>query len=339
MTERAYTVAIVGATGLVGAEIVAVLEQRQFPLQALHLYASLHTAGDTVRCGDLTTRIEILDQARFTGADIVFLAAAEAVSAEWAQRAAAAGAVVIDLTQLYADDPAVPLVVPEINAAAVAGFGGRRVMAAPDPAVIALAVALAPVRTAAGLRTLFATTFEPASTSGRAGVEELQRETVELLNGRSPGHEIFPQRLAFNAVPHIGEMLAGGSSSEESRAVAALRRVLATPDLPASVTRVRVPVFFGVAVAATVEVDRPLDPAAAQRVLRAAPGVLLDTDALAGGYLTPADTVGQDAVCVGRVRTSSAPPRLDLWLTIDNLRKGSAVNAVQIAEVLVREHL
>ena len=339
MTERAYTVAVVGATGLVGAEIVSVLEQRQFPLRALYLYASIHTAGDTVRCGDLTTRIELLDQARFAGADIVFLAAAEAVSAEWSERATADGAVVIDLTQLHADDPTVPLVVPEVNAAAVAAYKRRRVLATPDPAVIALAVALAPVHAAAGLRGLVATTFEPASTSGRAGVEELQRETVELLNGRSPGHEVFPHRLAFNAVPQVGEMLAGGASSEESRAVSAVRRLLAAPDLSVSVTRVRVPVFFGVSVTASVETARALPPDDARQLLRSAPGVLLDAEANAGGYLTPADTVGQDAVCVGRVRTTEQPPRLDLWLTIDNLRKGSAVNAVQIAEVLVREHL
>jgi len=339
VNKSAYTVAVVGATGLVGAEIVAVLAQRQFPLGGLHLYASLRTAGDTVQCGALTTRVELLDQARFAGVDMVFLAAGDAVSAEWTERATAGGAVVIDLTQLYAGDPDVPLVVPEVNAPAAAGYTRRRLVASPDPAAIALAVALAPLRSAPGIRTLVATTFEPASTSGRAGVEELQRETVELLNGRSPGHEIFPHRLAFNAVPQVGELLAGGTSSDEDRAVAAVRRLLAAPDLPTSITRVRVPVFFGVGVSATVEIGQPLEPIEVHQILRAAPGVLLDVDADALGYLTPADTVGQDAVCLGRVRTTAAPPRLDLWLTVDNLRKGAAVNAVQIAEVLVREHL
>ncbi|MCK6553860.1 aspartate-semialdehyde dehydrogenase [Candidatus Binatia bacterium] len=339
MKDRTYSVAVVGATGLVGAEIVAVLEQRGFPLGALQLYASVQTAGDTARCGDLTARVELLEGARFAGTDLVFLAAAEAVSAEWTARAAADGAVVIDLTQLHAGDPTVPLVVPEVNAAAVADYTNRRVLATPDPAVVALAVALAPVRNAAGLRGLVATTLEPASTMGRAGVEELQRETVDLLNGRSPGHDVFPQRLAFNAIPLVGEPLAGGSSSEETRAVAGLRRLLETPDLPSSITRVRVPVFFGVGVAATIDTERPLTAAEAQEILRTAPGVVLDSGTDARGYLTPADTVGKDAVCVGRVRVVDPPPRLDLWLTIDNLRKGSAVNAVQIAEVLVREHL
>lgn len=335
MTTPGLRVAVVGATGLVGAEIVNVLAERQFPLTELRLYASDRSAGDTVRCGTLDCRVELLDQARFTDVDVIFLAAPEAASAA-AGRMADAGAVIIDTTQRYVADDTIPLVVPEVNADAVTAGRGPRVLASPDPVGIALAVALAPLQAAAGLRSVVATTYEPASTSGRAGVEELQRETVELLHGRSPGHEVFPQRLAFNAVPHIGDLPAGGASSAEDLAARALRRLLSVPALAVSLTRVRIPTFFGVGVALTAELGRCLDAAEVREILRAAPGCLLVPESGAGEYLTPADTVGEDAVCIGRVRTADEPPRLSLWLTIDNLRKGSAVNAVQIAELLAR---
>jgi aspartate-semialdehyde dehydrogenase len=350
MQKSAYSVAVVGATGLVGQELVATLEQRLFPLCELRLYGSLRSAGDEMRCGALTALVAPLDdRARFESTDIVFLAAGEQVSAEWLARCTAAGAVVIDTSQLFAGDPDVPVVVPEVNAADIATYVTRNMIVSPDVPAIALAVALKPLREAARVLRVVATTFEPVSGLGRPGIDELQQQTIELMAGRSVEPAVFPHRIAFNVVPQAGETLAGGTlagrtlaggiSSYEQQTVGSLRRLLDAPDLPVSVTRVRVPLFFGSGLTANVETESRLTAAQAREVLRASPGVLLQDDAGGGDYPTPADVVGQDATFVGRIREDETMNVLDLWLTIDNLRKGSAVNAVQIAELLIRDYL
>jgi aspartate-semialdehyde dehydrogenase len=339
MKKSAYSVAVVGATGLVGAEIIAVLEERRFPIAELLPYASLRTAGDEVRCGDVTARITPLDDARFGDTDFVFLAAGEQVSAEWVERATASGAIAIDTTQLFAGDPDVPLVVPDVNPAAITEYATRNLIASPAAPAIALGVVLQPLHAAAALRRVVASTFEPVSGAGRAGIEELQRQTVELMNGRSVENELFPRRIAFNIVPQIGEFLAGGVTRDEQQTVSAVRRLLDDPELAVSVTRVRTPHFYGTGLAANVETDQKLAASEAQEILRGAPGVLLEDDATAERYSTAADIVGQGATHVGRIREDPSLNVLDLWVVIDNIRKGSAINAVQIAELLIRDHL
>lgn len=340
MQKSAYSIAVVGATGLVGTEIVATLEQRRFPLADLRLYASIRSAGDEIQCGDVrAVPVELLERARFDGTDLVFFAAGEQVSAEWMARATAAGAVVIDTSPLSATDPDIPLVVPEVNAGELSGYATRGIVASPDAPVIALAVALKPLADAAGLVRVVCSTFEPVCGVGRAGIAELQRQTIELMNGRSADNEVFPHRIAFNVLPHVGEFLAGGRSRSEVRIVAGVRRLLADPELPVSVACTRVPVFYGAALAVNVETARKLGAAEARDVLRTAPGVLLQDDLEAGSYPTAADAVGQEALLIGRVREDDSLNLLDLWLAIDNLRKGAAVNAVQIAEALIRGHL
>jgi len=339
MNKSAYSVAVVGATGLVGAEIVDVLAARQFPMDSLRLYASLRTAGDEVRCGDLSARVELLDTARFDDTDLIFFAAGEQVSAEWMNRATAAGAVAIDTSHLFAADSSVPLIVPEVNPEDLAGFADRRLIVSPDWAAIALAVTLQPLRAAAGVSTVVATVLDPVSGAGRAGIKELQRQTVELMNGRSVDNELFPRRIAFNLLPHVGAFLANGNSRDEDQAVQALRRILDDAALSVSVTRIRMPLFFGAALTVHVEGFEKLTADAAREVLRTAPGILVQDDVAAETYPTPAETVGTDATCVGRIRADEAANALDLWVTIDNIRKGSAVNAVQIAELLIRDYL
>jgi aspartate-semialdehyde dehydrogenase len=339
MRKSAYSVAVVGATGLVGAEIVATLEQRQFPLADLQLYASLRSAGDEVTCGALTARVELLEQAPFEGCDLVFLAAGEQVSAEWAARATSAGAVVIDTSQLFADDSDVPVVVPEVNGADLADYAGRNLVSSPDVPAIALAVVLNPLNAAAAIDRLVVSTCEPVSGCGRAGIEELQRQTLELMNGRSLEPQLFPYRIAFNILPQVGDFLAGGGSRDEHQTVSAVRRLLHAPDLRASVTRMRVPVFYGTVLSVNVETHEKLTAAQAREILRSAPGVLLVDDVAAQLYPTPADAVGQDATCAGRIREDESENVLDIWIAIDNLRKGSAVNAIQIAELLIRDYL
>jgi aspartate-semialdehyde dehydrogenase len=339
MKKSAYSVAVVGATGLVGAEIVSSLEERQFPIADLQLYASLRSAGDEVRCGELTSRVDLLERARFEGTDLAFFAAAEQVSAEWVERATQAGTVVIDTSQLLADDEDVPLIVPEVNAADIGGYADRLVIASPDAPAIALAVALKPLHEAAGVTRVVCSTFESVTRAGRAGIDELQRQTVELMNGRSVENELFAHRIAFNVLPQIGELLAGGASRGERQVAAALRRLLADPSLPASITRSYVPVFYGAALSVNVETATKVTAAQAREMLRAAPGVLLQDDASSLQYPTSAEAVVQDTTLVGRLRDDEWGNVLDMWIAIDNIRKGAAVNAVQIAELLIRDYL
>jgi aspartate-semialdehyde dehydrogenase len=340
MQKSAYSVAVIGATGLVGHEILSTLEQRLFPLSELRLYASLRSAGEEVTCGALTARVELLDRAHLSGTDIVFLAAGEHVSAEWLARATDAGAVVIDTSQLFTSDPEVPIVVPEVNAGDIADYVGRSALTSPDAPAIALAVVLSPLHASARVLRVAATTFESASRLGRAGIGELQQQTTELMNGRSlDAPTVFARRIAFNVIPQAGEILAGGLSSGEQQTITALRRLLDAPELPVSVTRVCVPLFYGAGLTVNVETEARLTAAHAREVLRTAPGVLLRDDAAAGGYPTPADVVDEDATLVGRVREDEAMNVLDLWLAIDNVRKGAAVNAVQIAELLIRDYM
>ena len=338
MKKSAYSVAIVGATGLVGGEIIAALEERLFPISDLQLYASLRTAGEDARCGDLTARVEPLDGAHFGDTDIVFFAAPEQVSAEWITRATEAGAVVIDTSPLLADDPEVLLVVPEVNAADLVGYADRGVIVSPDALTIALAVTLKPLHAAATITRVVASTFEPVSGAGRAGIEELQQQTVELMAGRSVESVVFPRRIAFNALPQVGELLAGGRSRDEQTTINAVRRLLGEAELPLSITRVRTALFYGVGASVSIQTTTPLSADGAREILRAAPGALLQ-DAIDESYPTPADAVGHDVTFVGRIRDDEAAHVLDLWIALDNTRKGSAVNAVQIAERLIQDYL
>lgn len=334
-----YAVAVVGATGLVGREIVSVLAERLFPLGDLKLYASLRTAGESITCGERHVRVDVLDGASFDDTDIVFLAAGEQISAEWISRIEATRATVIDLSQLFATDGEVPLVVPEVNPTAIGDHVMRGIITSPDPLVIAASVVLAALRDAAGLRRVVLSSYEPASMSGRAGVDSLQQQTLDLMYGRDASESSLPRRLAFNLIPHVGELLAGGWSKDEAVAAESIRRILDLADLPVSVTRVRAAHFYGLGVALNAETHEPLPLDDLRSTLRTAPGLLLRDDLGPTEYPTPADVVGEDATFVGRVRSNEDTAIVDAWVGLDNLRKGAAVNAVQIAEILVRDYL
>lgn len=336
---EAARIAIVGATGLVGREILTVLDERQFPLSEVRLYSSQRSAGEQLEVGGRSRRVDLLDSAQFDDVDLVFLAAGETVTAETASKASDAGAVVIDISQIFSDDIDVPLIVPEINSAELAAVADRRLVASPDAVAIPAAIVLNPLREAAGVRRVVITTFEAVSWAGQGGIDELQRETIDLLSGRSTAPAQFAERIAFNALPHIGQFLAGGSTRHELLTVNAIRRVLDYPELPVSVTRVCVPMFFGQAIALNVETEQSVSADAARELLREAPGILLQDAIEEGTYPTPADAVSNDSVSVGRIRSDEDSSTLDLWITSDNLRKGAAVNAVQIAEILVRQYL
>ncbi len=340
MKKSGYSVAIVGATGLVGREILSALGERVFPLSALAAYGTHSSLGEEVVCGSLSASVAALDSAaKFDAVDIVFLCAGDRVSAEWAERATAAGTVVVDLSGLYVDDLDIPVIVPEVNASDVALYSRRRIVASPDVVTVAAAVVLEPLRSMAPLRRTVITSIESASGAGRAGVAELEQQTLDLMSGREPDTEVFAQRLAFNVLPQVGEFLAGGGSLGEGQTRSALRRVLNDPELAISVTRVRAPLFFGTAVSLNVEFGAQLNADRIREHLRKAPGLLVVDDPAEQTYPTPAQALAEDATSVGRIRLLDSQYVADVWITIDNTRKGAAVNAVEIAEVLVRDHL
>jgi aspartate-semialdehyde dehydrogenase len=340
MKKTEYNVAVIGATSLVGGELLHVLAERGFPLGELRAFASLGSLGEVIRCGAQEARIAALDaQTSFAGSDLLFVLAGETISAEWSARAVADGAVVIDSSGLHSTAPDVPLVVPEVNGNELGRHPGCRLVACPDAVTTALAVALAPLHALSPVKRVVATTLEPASGAGRSGVAELERQTRELMSGQDTEVEVFPQRLAFNVFPQVGEFLAGGGSRAEDSACQGLRRLLHRSDLAISVTRLQVPVFYGIGIAANVELERSLGEEAIRQHLRQAPGLLVLDDVTERIYPTPADSVGNDATLLGRIRQAPDSPVVDLWIAIDNLRKGSALNAVQIAEILLRDHL
>jgi aspartate-semialdehyde dehydrogenase len=343
MAERSFTIAVVGATGAVGGEVLRTLEERVFPVGDLRLFASARTAGELVDWRGSSVRVEEIDSDGFEGVDLAFFCAGGAVSAEFAPIAVDAGAVVIDKSSHFRMDPDVPLVVPEVNAADLAERG-RGIVASPNCTTIPIVVALKPIADAVGLQRIVAASYQAVSGGGKRGIDALSRETINLLNLRSAqseeeeGASPFPQRIAFNCIPQVDAFLADGSTKEEVKVIAETRRVLHHETLPIAVTCVRVPTFFGHSVALTIETEQPLDAADARALLREAPGVILCEIGDPMPYPTAADVGGTDAVYVGRVREDPSHPHgLQLWVAADNVRKGAALNAVQIAEIVIRD--
>jgi aspartate-semialdehyde dehydrogenase len=335
MSADGHLVVLIGAGSEVGREVAAVLRERAFPIAELRLYddAPDDQVFDEDESGE---EIFPLDEVDVEAADVVFLCHGGGVTGEWALRARAAGALVIDLTQTLSQTGDAPLVVPEVNPGAVAEGIERGVLACPIPNATALAVVLKPIDAAAELKRVVVASFEPASTAGRAGIDELAQQTRDLLAGVSPDCKVFPQRLAFNVIPQVGAFVPGGRTRGEWLLESQLRRLLDLPDLPIAVTSVYMSAFFGQACAVHVETERPLDAVAARALLRAAPGLLVSDGA--DDYPTLVDVIGSEATHVGRVRDDpTVPYGLALWIAIDGLRKGAAVNAVQIAERALRE--
>ena len=333
----AGTLAVVGPSGLVGQEILEILDARQLPVGAVRLLGSVRTAGAEIERGGQTERIALLEANSFDGIDLAFFAAGPRVAGEHAAVAAAAGTRVIDLSSRFRLDPAVPLIVPEVNAAALRDGGEHGIVASPSAIAIALAVVLAPLRAAAGLRRVVVSTYQGTAGAGRAAVNRLSRETVELLAGRGHRQRMTDRPRAFNCIPQVGTLEPGGATAQELQVVEEVRKTLLEPALALSVTAVRVPTFFGYGLSVTCETAQPLAAPAATEVLRQAPGVLVH-DEPPEPYQTPVEVVGSDATHVGRIRSDVAVEHgLAFWIALDNVRKGAALNAVEIAEILVRD--
>jgi aspartate-semialdehyde dehydrogenase len=336
----AYRVAVVGATGAVGREMLKTLSERRFPVAEVAAVASGRSVGQDVSFGDKAVlKVKGLDSFDFTGWDIALFSPGAAVSAVHAPRAAAAGCVVIDNTSQFRMEPDVPLVVPEVNPQALARFNRRRIIANPNCSTIQMVVALKPLHDRFTVRRVVVATYQSVSGAGKEGMDELYSQTRASFVNDPIKPEQFTKEIAFNCVPHIDRFMDDGSTKEEWKMAVETRKIL-DPDIKVIATCVRVPVFIGHAEAVTVEFERPVSVPEARAALRAAPGVTVMDQREDGGYITPAECAGEDAVYVSRIRKDPTVENgLAFWCVADNLRKGAALNAVQIAEALVAQGL
>ena len=335
-----YKVAVVGATGAVGREILTTLAEREFPADDVVALASERSAGARVSFGE-DEELQVQDLARFDfkGSEIVLSSPGAKVSAEHSPRAAKAGAVVIDNTSHFRMDPDVPLVVPEVNPDAIAGYERRHIIANPNCSTIQMVVALKPLHDLARIKRVVVATYQAVSGAGKEAMDELFNQTRGVFVNQTVRPEVFPKQIAFNAIPHCDDFMEDGYTKEEWKLMVETKKIL-DPAIKLSATCVRVPVFIGHAEAINVEFESPISEEAAREVLRDAPGITLIDRRAEEGYVTPAECAGEDPVFVSRLRTDPTVENgLSLWVVADNLRKGAALNAVQIAEHLVADYL
>ena len=330
-----YKVVVAGATGNVGREMLNILAEREFPVDEIAALASRKSLGTEVSFGDKTIKTKDLDTFDFTGWDIALFAVGSEATKVYAPKAAAAGCVVIDNSSLYRYDPEVPLIVPEVNAEAIQGYAKKNIIANPNCSTAQMVVALKPLHDRAKITRVVVSTYQSVSGAGKEGMDELWNQTKAVYN---PTDEVppkkFSKQIAFNVIPHIDVFLDSGETKEEWKMVAETKKIL-DPKIKVTATCVRVPVFVGHSEAINIETEEFLDWQEAQDILREAPGVMLVDKREPGGYITPIECVGEFATYVSRVRQDSTIENgLNLWCVSDNLRKGAALNAVQIAELL-----
>jgi aspartate-semialdehyde dehydrogenase len=332
MAGHPIELAILGATGAVGRAVLEELEESEVALGRVRLFASERSRDQVLELRGEELEVEVAGERSFRGCDVAILAVPAPVAREWAPRARADGCPVVDASAAFREDPAVPLVVAGVNEGDLAGARARGMVAGPSGPALALARALAPIHRAAGLERLAVTVFHAASGSGAAGVRQLEAESVALLNGEEPGSSGVSHRLAFNLVPQVGEVLAGGRTAEERAVEVELRRILAAGELRATATAVRVPVFYAHGLAVNLRTARPMGAEEARAALRGGPGVKVVDAPVERVYPMPMLAVSDDAVLVGRVREDPSQENgLDLFVCADNLRHGAAANAVRLA--------
>ncbi|WP_026091268.1 aspartate-semialdehyde dehydrogenase [Blastomonas sp. AAP53] len=336
-----YRVVVVGATGNVGREMLAILAEREFPIEELAAVASSRSTGTTVEFGDTGKMIKVqnIEHFDFTGWDIALFAAGSAATKIYAPKAASQGCVVIDNSSLYRMEPDVPLIVPEVNPDAIDGYKARNIIANPNCSTAQLVVALKPLHDAATIKRVVVATYQSVSGAGKDGMDELFEQSRNIFVGDSAEAKKFTKQIAFNVIPHIDVFLDDGSTKEEWKMVVETKKIL-DPKIKLTATCVRVPVFVGHSEAVNIEFENELSAEDAQKILREAPGIMLVDKREDGGYVTPVECVGDGATYISRVRDDSTVENgISLWCVSDNLRKGAALNAVQIAELLGRRHL
>src|SRR6202789_747764 len=330
-----YKVALVGATGNVGREMLNILDERKFPADEVVALASRRSIGVDVSYGDRTLKVKALEHYDFSDVDICLMSAGGAVSKGWAAKIGGAGAVVIDNSSTWRMDPDVPLIVPEVNADAVAGFVKKNIIANPNCSTAQLVVALKPLHDRATIKRVVVSTYQSVSGAGKDAMDELFAQTKAVFVSDPVEPKKFPKRIAFNVIPEIDVFMDDGSTKEEWKMVAETKKIL-DPKIKLTATCVRVPVFIGHSEAVNIEFVDPISADEARDILRRAPGCLVIDRREPGGYITPHEAAGEDATYISRIRDDPTIDNgLNLWIVSDNLRKGAALNAVQIAEVLV----
>src|SRR5512139_3760761 len=336
--QQGYSVAVVGATGAVGQEMLKVLAERSFPVRELRVLASARSAGKSVEFKGRDYVVQELTDDSFAGVQIALFSAGGKVSERFCPVAARAGAVCIDNTNAFRMDTAVPLVVPEVNAHAIALHKG--IIANPNCSTIQMVVVLKPLHDAARIRRVVVSTYQSTSGAGEKAMDELFHQTADLISGRDIAPKVFPYRIAFNVIPQIDVFLENGYTKEERKMVNETKKILEDQSIRVTATTVRVPVFYGHSEAVNIETERHLSAAEARELLEKAPGVKVVDDPVNRRYPMPIEAAGQDLTFVGRIREDiSIEHGLNLWISADNIRKGAATNAVQIAEIVVRENL
>ncbi|MDG2473441.1 MAG: aspartate-semialdehyde dehydrogenase [Pseudomonadales bacterium] len=339
--SRTFDVAIMGATGAVGQAMIEILQERKFPVGKLYLLASERSAGKRIQFNGKSVVVENLVDFDFSQVQIGLFSAGGNLSGEYAPIAADAGCVVIDNTSYFRYQDDIPLVVPEVNRAAIADYRNHNIIANPNCSTIQMLVALKPIYDAVGISRINVATYQAVSGTGQDAIEELAGQTARLLNGQPVEEKVYPKQIAFNVLPQIDVFQENGYTKEEMKMVWETQKIFADHSIQINPTCVRVPVFFGHSEAVHIETDQKLSADDARALLMDAPGVTVMDEQLDGGYPTPvSDAAGQDATYVGRIREDiSHPQGLNLWVVSDNVRKGAALNSIQIAECLIDQYL
>lgn len=339
--SKTYDVAVVGATGAVGETMLSILHERKFPVGKVHAVASARSAGKRVAFGEKQLVVESLDDFDFSTVQIGIFSPGASVSKIYAPKAAAAGCVVIDNTSQFRRDEDKPLIVPEVNAHAIAQYKATNIIANPNCSTIQMLVALKPIHDAVGIERLDVCTYQAVSGTGKEAIEELGGQTARLLNGLPIEPAVYPKQIAFNALPHIDTFQDNGYTREEMKMVWETHKIMEDDSIRVNPTCVRIPVFYGHSEAIHLETRDPITAKQARELLDSAPGVVVLDERADGGYPTAVtESAGTDAVFVGRIRENiSVQNGLNLWVVSDNVRKGAALNSVQIAECLIRDHL
>ncbi len=339
--SKQYNIAVVGATGAVGEVMLDILHQRKFPAGKVHALASSRSEGKLVAFGNRELVVENLENFDFSTVDIALFSAGGSVSAEYVPKAAAAGCVCIDNTSHFRYEDDIPLVISEVNPQAIAGYRNRNIIANPNCSTMQMLVALAPIHRGYTIERINVATYQAVSGSGQSAMEELARQTADKLNFRDVEAKVYPQPIAFNVLPEIDVYLDNGYTKEEMKMYWETQKILGDDSIQVNATAVRVPVFYGHAEAVHIETKEETDPDTIRELLRNAAGVEVVDERRRGGFASPAvHAAGKDPVYVSRIRKDISHPRgLNLWVVADNVRKGAALNSVQIAELLVKDHL
>ena len=340
LKKKTYNIAVAGATGVVGREMLSILAQRNFPVGGIRLLASERSAGEKLAFKGKDEVVRLLSEETFEGMDIGLFSPGAKVSAVYAPVAAKAGCVVIDNTSHFRMDPGVPLVVPEVNPEAIADYKKKNIIANPNCSTIQMVVALKPIHDAFRIKRVVVSTYQSVSGAGKEAMEELSGQTRSIFSMKGIEKKVFPHQIAFNCIPHIDEFLDNGYTKEEMKMANETRKIMGDDSIKVTATTVRVPVFVGHSESVNIETEKRISPQDVRDILKKAPGVKVVDEPKKARYPMPIDSCEEDDVFVGRIRKDDTVENgINMWIVSDNLRKGAALNAIQIAEILIKEYL